>query len=107
MRTDYHQYVAKIASDFLCKVVNSFEKVNKSLNSDMFDTYQLVYNFNKFNTVDVYLLSDTRKSHDKNAVKVLVNNIFVGYLLAIIERQDSSYISNLNYRYDTIFTFRQ
>ncbi|WP_230678472.1 HIRAN domain-containing protein, partial [Streptococcus pneumoniae] len=70
----------------------------------MLETYKPVYKYNKLKTVDVHLLPEPSNPHDKNAVKVLVNNIFVGYLPAMIATQVSSYISNPNYRYDTILT---
>lgn len=106
MGTNYHQEEAEIAADFLSKGVHYFGKDNKSLKSYMLETYKPVYKYNKLKTVDVQLLPEPSNPHDKNAVKVLVNNIFVGYLPAVIASQISSYIANPNYRYDAILTGR-
>lgn len=106
MGTNYHKEEAEIAADFLSKGVHYFGKDNKSLKSYMLETYKPVYKYNKLKTVDVHLLPEPSNPHDKNAVKVLVNNIFVGYLPAMIATQVSSYISNPNYRYDAILTGR-
>lgn len=106
MGTNYHKEEAEIAADFLSEGVHYFGKDNKSLKSYMLETYKPVYKYNKLKTVDVHLLSEPSNPHDKNAVKVLVNNIFVGYLPAMIATQVSSYISNQNYRYDAILTGR-
>ena len=106
MGTNYHQEEAEIAADFLSKGIHYFGKDNKSLKSYMLETYKPVYKYNKLKTVDVQLLPEPSNPHDKNAVKVLVNNIFVGYLPAMIASQISSYIANPNYRYDAILTGR-
>ena len=106
MGTNYHKEEAEIAADFLSEGVHYFGKDNKSLKSYMLETYKPVYKYNKLKTVDVHLLPEPSNPHDKNAVKVLVNNIFVGYLPAMIATQVSSYISNPNYRYDAILTGR-
>lgn len=106
MGTNYHQEEAEIAADFLSKGIHYFGKDNKSLKSYMLETYKPVYKYNKLKTVDVQLLPEPSNPHDKNAVKVLVNNIFVGYLPAVIASQISSYIANPNYRYDAILTGR-
>lgn len=106
MGTNYHKEEAEIAADFLSKGVHYFGKDNKSLKSYMLETYKPVYKYNKLKTVDVQLLPEPSNPHDKNAVKVLVNNIFVGYLPAVIASQISSYIANPNYRYDAILTGR-
>ena len=106
MGTNYHQEEAEIAADFLSKGVHYFGKDNKSLKSYMLETYKPVYKYNKLKTVDVQLLPEPSNPHDKNAVKVLVNNIFVGYLPAVIASQISSYTANPNYRYDAILTGR-
>ena len=106
MGTNYHQEEAEIAADYLSKGVHYFGKDNKSLKSYMLETYKPVYKYNKLKTVDVQLLPEPSNPHDKNAVKVLVNNIFVGYLPAVIASQISSYIANPNYRYDAILTGR-
>lgn len=104
MGTNYHKEEAEAAADFLSKGVHYFGKDNKSLKSYMLETYKPVYKYNKLKTVDVQLLPEPSNPHDKNAVKVLVNNIFVGYLPAMIASQISSYIANSNYRYDAILT---
>ena len=106
MGTNYHQEEAEIAADFLSNGVHYFGKDNKSLKSYMLETYKPVYKYNKLKTVDVQLLPEPSNPHDKNAVKVLVNNIFVGYLPAMIASQISSYTANPNYRYDAILTGR-
>lgn len=106
MGTNYHKEEAEIAADFLSEGVHYFGKDNKSLKSYMLETYKPVYKYNKLKTVDVQLLPEPSNPHDKNAVKVLVNNIFVGYLPAVIASQISSYIANPNYRYDAILTGR-
>lgn len=104
MGTNYHKEEAEAAADFLSKGVHYFGKDNKSLKSYMLETYKPVYKYNKLKTVDVQLLPEPSNPHDKNAVKVLVNNIFIGYLPAMIASQISSYIANPNYRYDAILT---
>lgn len=106
MGTNYHKEEAEIAADFLSEGVHYFGKDNKSLKSYMLETYKPVYKYNKLKTVDVQLLPEPSNPHDKNAVKVLVNNIFVGYLPAVIASQISTYIANPNYRYDAILTGR-
>lgn len=106
MGTNYHEEEAELAADFLSEGIHYFGKDNKSLKSYMLETYKPVYKYNKLKTVDVHLLPEPSNPHDKNAVKVLVNNIFVGYLPAMIATQVSSYISNQNYRYDAILTGR-
>ena len=106
MGTNYHKEEAEAAADFLSKGIHYFGKDNKSLKSYMLETYKPVYKYNKLKTVDVHLLPEPTNPHDKNAVKVLVNNIFVGYLPATIASQISSYITNSNYRYDAILTGR-
>lgn len=106
MGTNYHKEEAELAADFLSGGIHYFGKDNKSLKSYMLETYKPVYKYNKLKTVDVHLLPEPSNPHDKNAVKVLVNNIFVGYLPAMIATQVSSYISNQNYRYDAILTGR-
>ena len=106
MGTNYHKEEAELAADFLSKGIHYFGKDNKSLKSYMLETYKPVYKYNKLKTVDVHLLPEPSNPHDKNAVKVLVNNIFVGYLPAMIATQVSAYISNPNYRYDAILTGR-
>ena len=106
MGTNYHKEEAEAAADFLSEGVHYFGKDNKSLKSYMLETYKPVYKYNKLKTVDVHLLPEPSNPHDKNAIKVLVNNIFVGYLPAVIASQISSYIANPNYRYDAILTGR-
>lgn len=106
MGTNYHKEEAELAADFLSGGIHYFGKDNKSLKSYMQKTYKPVYKYNKLKTVDVQLLPEPSNPHDKNAVKVLVNNIFVGYLPAMIATQISSYISNPNYRYDAILKGR-
>ena len=106
MGTNYHKEEAELAADFLSEGVHYFGKDNKSLKSYMLETYKPVYKYNKLKTVDVHLFPEPTNPHDKNAIKVLVNNIFVGYLPAMIASQISSYISNPNYRYDAILTGR-
>lgn len=106
MGTNYHKEEAEIAADFLSEGVHYFGKDNKSLKSYMLETYKPVYKYNKLKTVDVHLLPEPSNPHDQNAIQVLVNNIFVGYLPAVIASQISSYIANPNYRYDAILTGR-
>ena len=106
MGTNYHKEEAEIAADFLSEGVHYFGKDNKSLKSYMLETYKPVYKYNKLKTVDVQLLPEPSNPHDKNAVKVLVNNIFVGYIPASIAAQISTYIASPNYRYDAILTGR-
>ena len=106
MGTNYHKEEAEIAADFLSEGVHYFGKDNKSLKSYMLETYKPVYKYNKLKTVDVHLLPEPSNPHDQNAIQVLVNNIFVGYIPASIAAQISTYISNPNYRYDAILTGR-
>ena len=106
MGTNYHKEEAEIAADFLSEGVHYFGKDNKSLKSYMLETYKPVYKYNKLKTVDVHLLPEPSNPHDQNAIQVLVNNIFVGYIPASIAAQISTYIANPNYRYDTILTGR-
>lgn len=106
MGTNYHKEEAEIAADFLSKGVHYFGKDNKSLKSYMLETYKPVYKYNKLKTVDVHLLPEPSNPHDQNAIQVLVNNIFVGYIPASIAAQISTYIANPNYRYDAILTGR-
>lgn len=104
MGTNYHKEEAEIAADFLSEGVHYFGKDNKSLKSYMLETYKPVYKYNKLKTVDVHLLPEPSNPHDQNAIQVLVNNIFVGYIPASIAAQISTYIANPNYRYDAILT---
>ena len=106
MGTNYHKEEAEIAADFLSEGVHYFGKDNKSLKSYMLETYKPVYKYNKLKTVDVHLLPEPSNPHDHNAIQVLVNNIFVGYIPASIAAQISTYIANPNYRYDAILTGR-
>lgn len=106
MGTNYHKEEAEIAADFLSEGVHYFGKDNKSLKSYMLETYKPVYKYNKLKTVDVHLLPEPSNPHDQNAIQVLVNNIFVGYIPASIAAQISTYIANPNYRYDSILTGR-
>ena len=106
MGTNYHKEEAEIAADFLSGGIHYFGKDNKSLKSYMLETYKPVYKYNKLKTVDVHLLPEPSNSHDQNAIQVLVNNIFVGYIPASIAAQISTYIANPNYRYDAILTGR-
>lgn len=106
MGTNYHKEEAEIAADFLSEGVHYFGKDNKSLKSYMLETYKPVYRYNKLKTVDVHLLPEPSNPHDQNAIQVLVNNIFVGYIPASIAAQISTYIANPNYRYDAILTGR-
>ena len=106
MGTNYHKKEAEIAADFLSEGVHYFGKDNKSLKSYMLETYKPVYKYNKLKTVDVHLLPEPSNPHDQNAIQVLVNNIFVGYIPASIAAQISTYIANPNYRYDAILTGR-
>ncbi len=106
MGTNYHKEEAEIAADFLSEGVHYFGKDNKSLKSYMLETYKPVYKYNKLKTVDIHLLPEPSNPHDQNAIQVLVNNIFVGYIPASIAAQISTYIANPNYRYDAILTGR-
>ena len=106
MGTNYHKEEAEIAADFLSEGVHYFGKDNKSLKSYMLETYKPVYKYNKLKTVDVHLLPEPSNPHDQNAIQVLVNNIFVGYIPASIAAQISTYIANPNYRYDALLTGR-
>ena len=106
MGTNYHKEEAEIAADFLSEGVHYFGKDNKSLKSYMLETYKPVYKYNKLKTVDVHLLPEPSNPHDQNAIQVLVNNIFVGYIPASIAAQISTYIANPNYRYDAILIGR-
>ena len=106
MGTNYHKEEAEIAADFLSEGVHYFGKDNKSLKSYMLETYKPVYKYNKLKTVDVHLLPEPSNPHDQNAIQVLVNNIFVGYIPASIAAQILTYIANPNYRYDAILTGR-
>ena len=106
MGTNYHKEEAEIAADFLSEGVHYFGKDHKSLKSYMLETYKPVYKYNKLKTVDVHLLPEPSNPHDQNAIQVLVNNIFVGYIPASIAAQISTYIANPNYRYDAILTGR-
>lgn len=106
MGTNYHKEEAELAADFLSGGIHYFGKDNKSLKSYMLETYKTVYKYNKLKTVDVHLLPEPSNPHDKNAIQVLVNNIFVGYIPASIAAQISTYIANPNYRYDAILTGR-
>ena len=106
MGTNYHKEEAEIAADFLSEGVHYFGKDNKSLKSYMLETYKPVYKYNKLKKVDVNLLPEPSNPHDQNAIQVLVNNIFVGYIPASIAAQISTYIANPNYRYDAILTGR-
>lgn len=106
MGTNYHKEEAEIAADFLSGGIHYFGKDNKSLKSYMLETYKPVYKYNKLKTVDVHLLPEPSNPHDQNAIQVLVNNIFVGYIPASIAAQISTYIANPNYRYDAILTGR-
>lgn len=106
MGTNYHKEEAEIAADFLSEGVHYFGKDNKSLKSYTLETYKPVYKYNKLKTVDVHLLPEPSNPHDQNAIQVLVNNIFVGYIPASIAAQISTYIANPNYRYDAILTGR-
>ena len=106
MGTNYHKEEAEIAADFLSEGVHYFGKDNKSLKSYMLETYKPVYKYNKLKTVDVHLLPEPSNPHDQNAIQVLVNNIFVGYIPASVAAQISTYIANPNYRYDAILTGR-
>ena len=57
-------------------------------------------------SIDTRYSDEDVVSHDQNAIQVLVNNIFVGYIPASIAAQISTYIANPNYRYDAILTGR-
>lgn len=92
-KRNYHKEEAELAADFLSGGIHYFGKDNKSLRSYMLKRYKSVYKYNKLKTIDVQLLPEPSNPHDKNDVKVLVNDIFVGYLPAMIATQVSYYIS--------------
>ena len=106
MGTNYHKEEAEIAADFLSEGVHYFGKDNKYLKSYILRTYKTVYKYNKLKTVDVILQREPLNKHDKNAIKVLVNNTFVGYIPAEIARKIAFMIQNKKYRYDAILTGR-
>lgn len=106
MGTNYHKKEAYQVADFLSGGEHYFGKDNKYLKSYILKTYKTVYKYNKLKTVDVILQREPLNKHDKNAIKVLVNNTFVGYIPAEIARKIASMIQNKKYRYDAILTGR-
>ena len=106
MGTNYHKKEAYEVADFLSGGEHYFGKDNKYLKSYILRTYKTVYKYNKLKTVDVILQREPLNKHDKNAIKVLVNNTFVGYIPAEIARKIASVVKNNKYRYDAILTGR-
>lgn len=106
MGTNYHKKEAYQVADFLSGGEHYFGKDNKYLKSYILRTYKTVYKYNKLKTVDVILQREPLNKHDKNAIKVLVNNTFVGYIPAEIARKIAFMIQNKKYRYDAILTGR-
>ena len=106
MGTNYHKKEAYQVADFLSGGEHYFGKDNKYLKSYILRTYKTIYKYNKLKTVDVILQREPLNKHDKNAIKVLVNNTFVGYIPAEIARKIAFMIQNKKYRYDAILTGR-
>lgn len=106
MGTNYHKQEAFAAADYLSGYEHYFGKTGKELKSYLQRSLKPVYKYNKLKTVDVLLQREPTNPHDKNAVKVLINNTFVGYLPAEIAKRFSSCIGNPKYRYDAILTGR-
>lgn len=106
MGTNYHKKEAYQAAEFLSDGEHYFGKDNKYLKSYILRTYKTVYKYNKLKTVDVILQREPLNKHDKNAIKVLVNNTFVGYIPAEIARKIAFMVQNKKYRYDAILTGR-
>ena len=106
MGTNYHKKEAYQVADFLSGGEHYFGKDNKYLKSYILRTYKTVYKYNKLKTVDVILQREPLNKNDKNAIKVLVNNTFVGYIPAEIARKIAFMIQNKKYRYDAILTGR-
>ena len=106
MGTNYHKKEAYRVADFLSGGEHYFGKDNKYLKSYILRTYKTVYKYNKLKTVDVILQREPLNKHDKNAIKVLVNNTFVGYIPAEIARKIAFMIQNKKYRYNAILTGR-
>lgn len=106
MGTNYHKQEAFAAADYLSGYEHYFGKTGKELKSYLQRSLKPVYKYNKLKTIDVLLQREPTNSHDKNAVKVLINDTFVGYLPAEIAKRFSSCIGNPKYRYDAILTGR-
>lgn len=106
MGTNYHKQEAFAAADYLSGYEHYFGKTGKELKSYLQRSLKPVYKYNKLKTVDVLLQREPTNPHDKNAVKVLINDTFVGYLPAEIAKRFSSCIGNPKYRYDAILTGR-
>ena len=106
MGTNYHNEEAYQVADFLSGGEHYFGKDNKYLKSYILRTYKTVYKYNKLKTVDVILQREPLNKHDKNAIKILVNNTFVGYIPAEIARRIAFMVQNKKYRYDAILTGR-
>ena len=106
MGTNYHKKEAYQVADFLSGGEHYLGKDNKYLKSYILRTYKTVYKYNKLKTVDVILQREPLNKHDKNAIKVLVNNTFVGYIPAEIARKIAFMIQNKKYRCDAILTGR-
>ncbi|NGG16718.1 restriction endonuclease [Streptococcus anginosus] len=104
MGTNYHKQEAFAAADYLSGHEHYFGKTDKELKSYMQRTLKPVYKYNELKTIDVLLQREPTNPNDKNAVKVLINNTFVGYLPAEIAKRFSSCIGNPKYRYDAILT---
>lgn len=104
MGTNYHKKEAEQVANYLSKEEHYFGKTNKELGEYIKKSLRPVYKYNHLKTVEVMLQREPTNPHDKNAVKVLVGDHFVGYLPADIAKRFSSCIGHPRYRYDALLT---
>ncbi|HEK9571182.1 TPA: HIRAN domain-containing protein, partial [Streptococcus equi subsp. equi] len=59
-----------------------------------------IYKYNYLKSNEVKLVREPNNKHDQNAVKILVKNIFIGYIPHEIAKEINRYLKNKKYNYD-------
>ncbi|WP_161979801.1 HIRAN domain-containing protein [Streptococcus sp. S784/96/1] len=94
MGTNYHQEEATVILSMIGKISSKWEKPNQEILEYILSNYKDLYKYYRVTTTNVELVREPTNKHDRNAVKVMVKNIFAGYLPAEIAKQVNNYLKN-------------
>ncbi|HEL2235603.1 TPA: HIRAN domain-containing protein [Streptococcus suis] len=97
MGTNYHQKEALEIMKKLSKKNNYLTMSDEDIKEYVLKTYSNVYEYKYLETNDVILVREPKNPHDPNAVKVLAEGLFAGYLPADIAKKVNQYVGKSDY----------
>lgn len=102
MGVNYHPKEAQEILEKISKENHYIKMTDEGVKEYILKTGKPVYKYRYLETTEVNLIREPQNPHDSNAVKVLVEGLFAGYLPSEVARKVNRYLDNSAYAYEAI-----